>query len=173
MKSLAFSALTLLLAGGFDAKRVVDRMHPHVADQFSKLDEGKFGVSRLPRSGPHLMFLVNGRPSNDVALTESEGREVDADLYVVGNKTAKFNIRTANLRHAGVISESVKRTNYQRLTDLPRAVRASLDQNAELTIGKTTYVTRPIFSDKRCLRCHTSTREGQSVGSVIYTFQRS
>lgn len=169
--------LYLVLASVATPREITDRIDPYIQKSFANVMTEKFGMSRMPRVGPHITFPAWG----PTRLMPEESERYRVTLSVIGNKTSRLTASTAKLRPAGELAPA----NIQRARETGGRLPALPDGKAVLDLvrkdltGKRSYKlhdyileTRPIFgrSDK-CFSCHRESKRSEPLGVLVYAFQ--
>lgn len=155
-----------------ETELIVERIHPFVDKELSKVETSRFGASRMPLRGPHINFPANAG-GDKVKLDKKESEKFRLELYAVGNKTDRFDPSTAKLSFAGVVrGNDSERMRYKfNVPELPPAVRTGLGRDTTVTVGQTTYINRVVTAGEKCISCHRDATPGAPLGSVLYVFK--
>ena len=173
-----------------DARAIVEKMSPFVMEQFKSIMTNKFGVSRLPRVGPHIAWMAP-----EAFQTEAGRKEIQkavqawsGAIYVIGNKTGRFTPGTAEMRFGGIISFSPRgklsnakwmkqnrdeMESLSQIKELERLTKPHYAKLDEFAVGDRHFFFKPVTaSSASCLDCHKSAKMGDTLGLVLYSVEK-
>ena len=173
--------LAIAFVDSIDQKllEVVKKLDPPIQARFANIMLPERGESRLPRSGPHLMFVVDrygGIATNsDKLIGNSAWKGV---LYVLGNKTKPFDAKTMTGRFSGDMFFDPHAQHYDGLRDVKSAdlINAARKARPDQVSNFAQYklITRRVLAtDKQCTSCHRGTKLNGQIGLLAYVFKKS
>ncbi len=176
---LSVSTLAFGLAPKSDVEKIADRIDSPLQKAFENIWDGKFGVSRLPRKGPHIANPANGKG----LLSAEDSIQWRARLFLAGNKTKKLGKGSFELRYAGNLSydkgqkseEEYRKAVADRPSEdaLKKLIERNFGSEKPMKLDEWTVVSRPIRSlGEACTKCHTESGDKDALGYLIYTFKK-
>jgi len=199
MKKLALTLIPLLVCVAIatanplsDAKSLVRSLDNMLQRRFQNIEDGRFGISRMPvLSGHENILISSGRGTDDddtrafVKRVQASGKPLIVGFAHIIHRQAETFIRAekpgvieaiigyrdgkyTNLRAAahGDDAHAVLKPFIKPINDRLKDIEAG--NNFEIP-SKTTYVAvRPVVTDRSCVQCHAGVKEDQAMGALVY-----
>ena len=199
MKKLALVLVPMLISVAMattpdatsDAKSLVKSLDNILQRRFKTVDDGRFGISRMPILSGHENIVISssrGSDDDDTRAFVKRVQELGKPL-VVG--FAHINHRQADSRlhpdNAGKIEAIIayrdgkymnlrERRSDERHELLKPFIKPIVGRLKDIEAGtsfdipsKTAYVAvRPVVTDRSCVQCHAGVKEDQSMGALVY-----
>jgi len=198
MKKLALTLIPLLVCVAIatanplsDAKSLVRSLDNMLQRRFQNIEDGRFGISRMPVLSGHENILVStGRPTDDedtlafVKRVQAAGKPLIVGFAHINHRQADTSIRSEK---PGTIEAIIgyrdgKYTNLRAVRGddghalLKPFIKPINDRLKDIEAGnnfeipsKTTYVAvRPVVTDRSCVQCHAGVKEDQTMGALVY-----
>jgi len=199
MKKLALVLIPMLISVAMattpdatsDAKSLVKSLDNILQRRFKTVDDGRFGISRMPVLSGHENILVSsGRGTDDddtrefIKRVQASGKPLIVGFAHINHRQAETFIRAekpgvieaiigyrdgkyTNLRSArGDDAHALLKPFIKPINDRVKDIEAG--SNFEIA-SKTAYVAiRPVVTDRSCVQCHAGVKEDQSMGALVY-----
>ena len=198
MKKLALTLIPLLVCVAIatanplsDAKSLVRSLDNMLQRRFQNIEDGRFGISRMPvLSGHENILISSGRGTDDedtrafVKRVQASGKPLIVGFAHINHRQAETFIRAekpgvieaiigyrdgkyTNLRAAhGDDAHALLKPFIKPINDRLKDIEAGT--NFEIA-SKTAYVAiRPVVTDRSCVQCHAGVKEDQSMGALVY-----
>lgn len=174
-----------------DAKSLVKGLDNMLQRRFKIVDDGRFGISRMPVLSGHENILVSsGRGTDDedtrafVKRVQASGKPLVVGFAHINHRQADTFIKAEK---PGVIEAIIgyqdgKYTNLRAVRNddghalLKPFIKPINDRLKDIEAGnnfeipsKTAYVAvRPVVTDRSCVQCHAGVKEDQAMGALVY-----
>ena len=174
-----------------DAKSLVNGLDNMLQRRFKIVDDGRFGISRMPVLSGHENILVSsGRGTDDedtrafVKRVQASGKPLVVGFAHINHRQADTFIKAEK---PGVIEAIIgyqdgKYTNLRAVRNddghalLKPFIKPINDRLKDIEAGnnfeipsKTAYVAvRPVVTDRSCVQCHAGVKEDQAMGALVY-----